>query len=149
MFGSIYSYGTGHPTMDAQWDFRRARRSYAAARVRRWMRGCRCASRPRSLALAALLGAGPSRLEVVPLGAIVGTFEQTGGFDAEFRPASETMRQRWERIALAHRRGRPLPPVILRHQPDGYYVVDGRHRVSVARALRLGDIDAWVSGPRP
>jgi ParB-like chromosome segregation protein Spo0J len=38
--------------------------------------------------------------------------------------------------------------VVLRRQRDGYYVVDGRHRVSVARALRLGDIDAWVTGPQ-
>jgi ParB-like chromosome segregation protein Spo0J len=40
-----------------------------------------------------------------------------------------------------------LPPVILRRQPDGYYIVDGRHRVSVARTLRHRDIDAWVTGP--
>ncbi len=80
------------------------------------------------------------------LGAIVGTLEPTSGFDAHWRPASEALRRRWERIALAHRKGIALPPVVLRHQRDGYYVVDGRHRVSVARALRLGDIDAWVTG---
>jgi hypothetical protein len=27
---------------------------------------------------------------------------------------------------------------------DGYYVEDGRHRVSVARAIGQRDIDAWV-----
>jgi ParB-like chromosome segregation protein Spo0J len=59
------------------------------------------------------------------------------------------VRWRWERIALAHRKGAALPPVVLRRQADGYYVVDGRHRVSVARALGYRDIDAWVSGPRP
>jgi hypothetical protein len=58
-----------------------------------------------------------------------------------------TMRWRWERIALAHRNGDPLPPVVLRRQPEGYFVVDGRHRVSGARTLRLRDIDAWVTGP--
>ena len=31
---------------------------------------------------------------------------------------------------------------------DGYYIFDGRHRVSVARAMRHRDIDAWVTGPR-
>jgi hypothetical protein len=84
----------------------------------------------------------------VPLGAIVGTLEPTTSFDAGFRPASNTLRWRWERVALAHRRGLALPPVVLRRQPDGYYVVDGRHRVSVARALRHRDIDAWVTGSR-
>jgi hypothetical protein len=94
----------------------------------------------------AILG-GPSRLEVVPLRAIVGTLEPTRGFDSDFRPASNAVRWRWERIAVAHRRGEALPPVVLRRQADGYYVVDGRHRVSVARTLRLRDIDAMVTGP--
>jgi ParB-like nuclease family protein len=95
-----------------------------------------------------MLANGPSRLEVVSLSEIVGTVEPTVAFDGQFRPASEKLRRRWERIALAHRRGEAVPPVVLRRQPDGYYVVDGRHRVSVARTLRLGDIDAWVTGPR-
>jgi hypothetical protein len=147
MFAAAHSYSTGLPRADAQWDFRRARRAYLAARIRRWVRRCRCCNRPLALGSSTILAAGPSRLEVVPLHAIVGTLEPTRGFDSGFRPASNTMRWRWERIALAHRTGDPLPPVVLRHQPDGYYVVDGRHRVSVARTLRLRDIDAWVTGP--
>ncbi len=134
--------------MDAQWDFRRARRAYLGARLGGWMRRCHCPRSPRALAPSTTLDAGPSRLEVVPLGAIVGTLEPTDRFDSDFRPASNAQRRRWERIALAHRRGDALPPVLLRRQADGYYVVDGRHRVSVARALRLGDIDAWVTGPQ-
>lgn len=148
MFASPHRYSTGLPTMDAQSDFRRARRRYLGARLGRWVRRCRCASSPRALASSATLGSGPSRLEVVPLRAIVGTLEPTNRFDPDFRPASNALRWRWERIALAHRRGDALPPVMLRRQADGYYVVDGRHRVSVARALRLGDIDAWVTGPQ-
>jgi hypothetical protein len=94
-----------------------------------------------------MLAAGATRLEVVPLRAIVGTLEPTPNFDAKFRPASNALRFRWERIALAHRKGEALPPIVLRRQADGYYVLDGRHRVSVARALGHRDIDAWVSGP--
>jgi hypothetical protein len=90
---------------------------------------------------------GPRRVEVVPLRSIIGTFALTVEFDGEFRPASERMRRRWERVALAHRQGVALPPIVVIRQPDGYYVVDGRHRVSVARALGHSDIDAWVSGP--
>jgi hypothetical protein len=80
----------------------------------------------------------------VPLNAVVGTVESTVNFDSGFRPASNALRWRWKQIAVAHRKGEALPPVVLRRQPDGYYVVDGRHRVSVARALRHRDIDAWV-----
>jgi hypothetical protein len=148
MFTGSHRYSTGLATMDAQWDFRRARRAYLGARLGRWVRRCRCRNGPRALASSATLGAGPSRLEVVPLHAIVGTLEPTDRFDSDFRPASDVLRRRWERIALAHRRGDALPPVMLHRQADGYYVVDGRHRVSVARALRLGDIDAWVTGSR-
>jgi hypothetical protein len=89
---------------------------------------------------------GRPRLEVVPLSQIVGTVDPTTHFDACFRPATEMVRRRWERIALAQRRGIPLPPVELVQGPRGYYVVDGRHRVSVARALRHADTDAWVYG---
>ena len=57
------------------------------------------------------------------------------------------LRQRWERVALAQRRSIPLPPIELLQGPDGYYVIDGRHGVSVAHALRHNDADAWVYGP--
>ena len=94
---------TGLPSLDAQHDFRRARRSGR-----------------------------------------IGTIEPGSGFDARFRPTTSLVRSRWERVALAHRTGKTLPPVTLVRRPEGHYVIDGRHRVSVARALKLGDIEAWV-----
>jgi Methyltransferase domain len=56
-------------------------------------------------------------------------------FDARFRPASNRIRRRWERIALAHRTGRAVPPITLVRHPDGHYVIDGCHRVSVVEDL--------------
>jgi hypothetical protein len=147
MFDLLRPQPTGLPTLDAEADFLRARRGYHAARLTAWLRRCRCSRRLRSLSPSALLSAGAPRLEVIPLHAVVGAVEDTVNFDSDFRPASNALRWRWERIALAHRTGKALPPVVLRRQPDGYYVVDGRHRISVARALRHRDIDAWVSGP--
>jgi hypothetical protein len=134
------------PILDAQADFRRARRAHAVARIGRWVSRRGSCSCPRWLEDVAAMPGGAQRLEVVSLSSIVGTLEQTAHFDECFRPASELVRQRWERIALAHRRGAALPPVVLRQGPDGYYVVDGRHRVSVARALGHRDIDGWVAG---
>ena len=144
----LLSHSTGLPLLDAQSDFLRARRAYRAARVRAWLRRCACSRRLPSLPPTAVLAGGPTRLEVVPLHAVVGAVESTVNFDSDFRPASNALRRRWERIASAHRKGVALPPVVLRRQPDGFYVVDGRHRISVARALRHRDIDAWVSGPQ-
>ena len=148
VFGSLHSHNTGLPLLDARWDFGRARRAYLAARIGGWVRRRGSCRYPRALSRSPTLAAGPSRLEVVPLRAIIGTVEPTTSFDSNFRPASSRVRWRWERIALAHRKGDALPPVVLRRQPDGYYIVDGRHRVSVARALHHRDIDAWVTGPR-
>jgi hypothetical protein len=77
-----------------------------------------------------------------PTDAIVGSVEPTIMFDSRFRPVSDHVRPRWERITLAHRTGVSLPPITVIERPDGYYVVDGRHRVSVARAMGLRDIEA-------
>jgi hypothetical protein len=137
---------TGVPAIDARADFARARRSHLRARALGWLTvGRRGPRGPRTLADTAAVPHGAARAEVVPLQAIVGSVEPSISFDVRFRPASEVVRARWERIALAHRTGTPLPPIAVRRSTDGYYVLDGRHRVSVARALGHRDIDAWVT----
>lgn len=141
-------HATGSPLFDAQADFQRARRACVVARIASLLRPRRLGVKhPMVLRGTEPLPAGRRRMEVVDLDEIVGTVEQTTDFDDRFRPTSDAVRERWERIALAHRRGSALAPVELLRRGDGYYVLDGRHRVSVARALRLRDIDAWVTGP--
>jgi hypothetical protein len=132
---------TGLPALDARGDFLRARRAARAARLLRRRNVLR------TLTDAGMAG-GPARLEVIPIDAIVGSVEPTITFDARFRPISDHVRSRWERIALAHRTGVSLPPITVVERPDGYYVLDGRHRVSVARALGIGDIEARVRRTR-
>jgi hypothetical protein len=85
------------------------------------------------------------RLQVICLAAIVGTVDPSPHFDARFRPASPHLRPRWERVALAHRKGAGLPPISVVEGPDGYYVLDGRHRVSVALAAGRREIEALVA----
>jgi hypothetical protein len=136
---------TGMPIIDAREDFARARRAQVAARAARWLRrGRRERATPRTPDGATLTSGAP-RLRVIRLTEVVGTLEPTISFDASFRPTSELVRARWQRIALAHHRGVALPPIAVLQLPDGYYVVDGRHRVSVARALGHPDIAAWVT----
>ena len=148
MFALLQNHATGMPVLDAEADFRRARRAHAAARVGRWLRRAPECRHPSALSDVAVSLGGLPNARVVRLDAIVGTVEPTPYFDAQFRPASEVVRGRWQRIALAHRRGDALPPIDLVKRPDGYYVLDGRHRVSVARALGHPDIDARVTGDR-
>jgi hypothetical protein len=133
---------TGLPVMDARDDFRRARRAQRAASAVRRLAGRRPGTLRR---LSEAAPRGSARLQVIALDEVVGTVEPTVTFDERFRPASEHVRARWERVALAHRRGVSLPPISVLEGPDGYYVADGRHRVSVARARGLTDIEAWVT----
>ena len=133
----------------ARADFQRARRHHLAARARRRLTTRRPSpTRPRDLGDLAALFWRPARLRPIPLEAIVGTVDPTADFDADFRPATDRVSSRWERVARAYRDGRALPPVAVIERPDGYYILDGRHRVSVARALGHRDIDAWAS-PAP
>jgi ParB-like nuclease domain len=140
---------TGAPVIDAHADFARARRSHVADRVLGWLAAGRRRPRvPRTLGDTAAMPQGAPHAEVIPLRAIVASVEPSISFDARFRPAWEGVRARWERIALAHRKGIPLPPITVRRCADGYYILDGHHRVSVALGLGHRDIDARVTDTR-
>ena len=134
---------------DAFADFRRARRRHRAAGAwRRLTRRATDPDRPRDLGHVAALIQGRARLRSIPLEAIVGTVDATADFDADFRPTTDRISTRWQGIARAYRSGRPLPPIAVIEQADGFYVLDGRHRVSVARALGHDAVDAWAT-PTP
>ena len=85
-----------------------------------------------------------SGVQVIPVDRIVGSVDKVRDFDPQFRPRSGRSRQRWERIAEAARRGEPLPPIDVYQVGEMYFVRDGHHRVSVYRALDLGQIEADV-----
>lgn len=131
--------------IDARADFQRARGAEILARALRRLAPRRGGpgALPALDGVAVLSWTGRD-LRVIPLRAIVGTVDATPDFGAAFRPATNRVAERWQRVALAHRRGHPLPPITVIERPDGYYVVDGRHRVSVARALGQTDIEARV-----
>ena len=140
---------TGFSTADAQDDFQRARRRQVMSRLAR-----RLAREPGDIdvilpfdEVVAALGRVDERyvgLETIPLDSILGTVDRAKGFDREFRPTSSRVRARWERIANAVRRGEAMPPISVYRIGDVYFVRDGHHRVSVARALGHNMIEAYV-----
>jgi hypothetical protein len=145
MFATLSTHSTGMPALDARDDFLRARRAHLAARAtRRLGSRRRRPNHPRTLPEAATPTGRATRVQTIALDAIVGTVEPSPHFDECFRPASAILRSRWERVALAHRKGVSLPPIAVLQGPEGYYVLDGRHRVSVALATGRREIDAWV-----
>jgi hypothetical protein len=83
-------------------------------------------------------------LREVPLSQIRGTQGRMGDFDGQFRPLSARMRERWLSIAAAWYQGLGLPAVELVKIGRYYFVMDGNHRVSVARAMGKFEIDAEV-----
>jgi len=141
---------TGHPRADAQADFARARRRRAlallAARLRREPDDVAMVL-PFDEVVAALGRKGERHIGhlVIPLDSIVGTVDRTRDFDRSFRPTSPRLRQRWERIAEAMRRGESMPPIDVYRIAEMHFVRDGHHRVSVARALGLQTIEADVT----
>ena len=83
---------------------------------------------------------------VVPLREIVGSVD--GGahpFDRRFDPSTDTAWARFAAVLRARNDGVELPPVLLHQGCDGYYVLDGHHRVAVARALGDAEIRAEVA----
>jgi hypothetical protein len=141
---------TGFPTQDAQSDFSRMRRRQAVSRLARRLR-----REPDDVnvilpfdEVVEALGWRSERrlgLKVIPLDSIVGTVDRSRDFDRSFRPTSRRVRRRWEGIAEAIRRGQSMPPIDVYRIGDLHFVRDGHHRVSVARAMGLDTIDAYVT----
>ncbi|MDJ0783064.1 MAG: Lrp/AsnC ligand binding domain-containing protein [Desulfosarcinaceae bacterium] len=80
----------------------------------------------------------------VPLEEITGSVGRYQDFDRQFRPKSHMPSDRLEQIRAAMKRGKRMPPVKLYQIKDEYYVVDGHHRVAVARELGLTEIAGRV-----
>src|SRR3954454_4053627 len=141
---------TGFPEADAKAVFARERRRQALSSI-----ASRLRHEPDDVSVmlpfeevVAALGRRSQRdlgVQRIPLASIVGTVDRRPEtFDRAFRPRSPEVRARWERIAAARRRGEPMPPIDVYRVGDIHFVVDGHHRVSVARALGETTIDAHV-----
>jgi hypothetical protein len=141
---------TGLPQADAQFDFGRARRrralSRVAARLRREPSDVNVIL-PFEEVVEALGRRGERRLglQTIDLDSIVGTVDRSREFDRAFRPTSSRVRPRWERIALAQRKGQSMPPIDVYRIGELHFVKDGHHRVSVARELGHEVIEAYVT----
>jgi hypothetical protein len=90
----------------------------------------------------------------VPLAQIVGSTGRYRDFDLAFYPRHRTGDRRWVNVAQARYQGVELPPVLLYKVGQAYFVEDGNHRVSVARAngdkvIRANVIELDSSSLRP
>jgi hypothetical protein len=84
----------------------------------------------------------------VEVSRIVGSVGKHRQFDPNFMPLSKASPKKWKRIDRAFRLGQELPPVSLLELGGDYFVIDGNHRVSVARFHGVEWIDAEVTEAR-
>jgi len=73
-------------------------------------------------------------IQLVPLDRIVGSTGRSNDFDLAFYPRQNTSQERWTNMAKFQYQKGKVPPVLLYKVGDAYFVEDGNHRVSVARA---------------
>jgi hypothetical protein len=81
----------------------------------------------------------------VPVRQIGGSVGRCSEFDRGFMPAKVSVEERWKRIDRAFHRGEELPLVSLYKVGSFYFVLDGHHRISVARYHDVEWIDANVT----
>jgi hypothetical protein len=80
----------------------------------------------------------------VPIKLIVGSEGRYRDFNKYFLPKTEHLRGRWQRVDEAHLSDVILPAIQLYEIGGVYFVRDGNHRVSVAKAQEVEFIDAEV-----
>jgi nucleotide-binding universal stress UspA family protein len=81
----------------------------------------------------------------IPLDAIAGSVGRYGDFTRSFLPRRESGQERWARVRAAFSRAEDIPPITVFQVGDAYFVLDGNHRVSVARSLGATHIPAFVT----
>src|SRR5262245_33333619 len=83
-------------------------------------------------------------LEDVPLDSIVGSVGRYSDFTRSFLPRRENDEERWARVmARATEAGLDaMPPIELYRIGEAHFVLDGNHRVSVARQLGVATVRA-------
>ena len=150
---SIYNQGSGHP--DAGFRARRQAvqlfwRVYYQGKRSQWWKSLTHrlnrlyelneALQGRQVKASYALG-----VQNVPIARVQGSEGRCQDFDAAFHPTHNRTQERWVSIAVAQILEIALPPVELIQVGDAYYVRDGHHRISVAKALGQLVVEAQVT----
>ena len=85
------------------------------------------------------------KLETIPLDKIVGSVNRYTDFSRSFLPRNPADRDRWAHVRAGLEKSAGLPPIEVYQVGDVYFVLDGHHRVSVAREMGTPSIEAYVT----
>ena len=94
------------------------------------------------------LESGKVGLREIPLDAIVGSVGRYTDFTRDFLPLHDSDQGRWARVMAVTTGLTGTPPIEVYKIGEVYFVLDGNHRVSVARQLEATTIEAYVTEVR-
>ena len=83
-------------------------------------------------------------LQEIPLDRIRGSVGRYDDFTSAFLPRKKYMRDRWKGVDVAMMAGK-TPPIDVYQVGESYFVLDGNHRVSIARQHGIETIEAYVA----
>lgn len=83
-------------------------------------------------------------VQEIPLDAIVGSVGRFKDFTRDFLPKNDNVQERWAGVKTAVMEMKGMAPIDVYKTGDIYFVIDGNHRVSVARQLGAKTISAHV-----
>lgn len=83
-------------------------------------------------------------IRAIPVARVVGTAGRSEDFDKDFLPRRPEARERWMSIERSFPEGE-YPPIVVYQLGGSYFVVDGHHRVAIARQRGIEFIDAEVT----
>jgi hypothetical protein len=84
-------------------------------------------------------------LTEVCLDEVVGSVNRPRDYTSTFLPRVGRDEERWAQVRLAIEGDEGLPPLELYEVNGKYYVLDGHHRVSVFKSLKVGCVEAYVT----
>jgi nucleotide-binding universal stress UspA family protein/uncharacterized ParB-like nuclease family protein len=131
---------------DALLDFRQARRRAAAKKILSKITGEKneLLSFEEVRKLLRAQGRQERGIQEIPLEAIIGSVSRYEDFTRDFLPLKNVSPQRWANIQLLANGVAGLPPIEVYKLGEAYFVIDGNHRVSVARKIGASTIQAIV-----
>ena len=86
-----------------------------------------------------------AKTEMIPLDKIVGSVGRYKDFTRDFLPKNVAMLDRWAAVEQAMESMEGTPPIEVYRLGEVYFVADGNHRVSVARAAGFDAVEAHVT----
>ncbi len=93
------------------------------------------------------VGLSSKGLQEIPVDAIVGSVNRYQDFNHNFLPLHNEDRQRWASVkaAMTSPGSAGLPPIRVYKLGDAYFVLDGNHRVSIAKEMGIDTVEAYVT----